>query len=69
MVKVGASEEPRTARQVLRTIEESSYLESHHRLQQYEVAQSVAAALDVQEVRSVQQPIEHGGGEHFIAGE
>lgn len=35
----------------------------------FEVAQPVAASLDVQHVSLVQQAVENGGGEHLVAGQ
>lgn len=34
-----------------------------------EVAQSVAAALDVEDMGAMQQPVEDGGGQHLVAGQ
>ncbi len=34
-----------------------------------EVAQAIAAALDVEDVRAVQQAIENGGGQHLVPGQ
>ena len=35
----------------------------------FEVAQTVAATLDVEDVRAVEQAVEDGGGQDFVAGE
>lgn len=35
----------------------------------FQVAEAIAAATDIEDMRMVQEPVEDGGGEHLIAGQ